>query len=98
MVLEYIFCNCSNIRRKAYHVDNPVQAKRSSGYLKMPPPSLELRRSSTPNGAVRKWEILFHPELRYACTGLSTFKTYGLIFEKQSCKMRSFEHYLNLLK
>ena len=34
------------------------------------------------------------PELRFACT----FKTYGLIIEKQSCKMRLFEHYLNLLK
>ena len=81
MLLGIDFNNRVNIRRKAYDVDNPVQAKRSSGYVKMTPPSLELRRSSTPNGVVRKWEILFHPELRFACTGLSTFKTFGLIIE-----------------
>ena len=45
----------------------------------------ELRRSSTRYG-VEGVECPYHPELRYACTGLSIFKTYGLVFEKQSYK------------
>ena len=45
------------------------------------PPTSELRRSSTLYGVER---VVYpcYPELRYACTGLSTFKTYGLVFEK----------------
>ena len=31
MQLENDFKNQDSIRRKAYHVDNPVQAKRNSG-------------------------------------------------------------------
>ena len=45
-------------------------------------------------------EAVFHsyPELRFACMGLSGFKTYGLVFEKRSCKICSFKHDFNLLK
>ena len=32
MLLESDYNNDDKICRKAYHVDNPVQAKRSSGY------------------------------------------------------------------
>ena len=49
------------------------------------PVSSELRRSSTRYG-VESVEYPYRPELCYACTGLSIFKTYGLVFEKQSYK------------
>ena len=39
-----------------------------------------------------------YPELRFAYTGLSKFKTYGLAFEKPTNKIYFFEHYFNLLK
>ena len=39
-----------------------------------------------------------YPELRFACTRLSESKTYGLVVEKQSYKICSFEHDFNLLK
>ena len=42
----FYFNNSVNIRRKAYDMDNPVQAKRSSG-LENNHPHNELRRSST---------------------------------------------------
>ena len=38
------------------------------------------------------------PELRFACKGLSTCKTFGLAFAKQSYKRYPFEHDFNLLK
>jgi len=51
MLLGIDYNNCDAIRRKAYNVDNPVQAKRSSGwknvsYLPATPLGVELRRSS----------------------------------------------------
>ena len=82
MLIEGNLKNDSNIRRKAYNVDNPVQAKRSSGLWQQQP-------ASQPRGLnyfVVPVESGFHsyPELRFACTGLSAFKTYGLAFGKQS--------------
>ncbi len=50
------------------YLDNPAQAKRSSGYEKRLSLS-ELRRSSTHYGV---------GELRFACKGLSKCKSYGL--------------------
>jgi len=75
MLLGIDFNNCVSVRRKAYDVDNPVQAQRSSGwknvsYLPATPLGVELRRSSRVGGG-----IFTYPELRCACTGLSTFKT-----------------------
>ena len=65
--------------------------KRSAARGKMVSSVLpELRRSSTRYG-VECVESLYRPELRYACTGLSIFKTFGLAFEKQSYKMHPFE-------
>ena len=49
------------------------------------PVSPELRRSSTRYG-VEGEEYPYRPELRFACKGLSIFKTYGLVFEKQFYK------------
>jgi len=51
MLLGIDFENCVSIRRNAYDVDNPVQAKRSSGwknvsYLPATPFGVELLRSS----------------------------------------------------
>ena len=51
MFLESDYKNDDRIRRKAYHVDNPVQAKRSSGWkgILFPSPTplgVELLRSS----------------------------------------------------
>ena len=43
----------------------------------MSPASPELRRSSTRYG-VEGVEYPYRPELRFACKGLSIFKTYGL--------------------
>jgi len=39
-------------------------------------------RSGLNSYGVPVWqEVSFYPELRYACKGLSTLKTYGLAFE-----------------
>ena len=76
------------ICRKAYHVDNPVcnarlESTQSPAQLRM-----EL------NYYVVPVEAGFHsyPELRFACTGLSGFKTYGLVFDKPAYKIYSFKH------
>ena len=68
-----------SIRRKAYKVDNPVQAKAQLG-VERPLSFPQLRvgvellyRSSGKRG------VSPYPELRFACTGLFTFKTFGLI-------------------
>ena len=57
MQLENDFKNQDSIRRKAYHVDNPVQAKRSSGekdlsHLPTTPLGVELLRSSGERGVL----------------------------------------------
>ena len=80
MQLENNFKKQNNIRQKAYKVDNPLQAKRSSGYEKITP---LLTNSEGVQLLTELWEgeRAFSPELRFACKGLSPFKTFGLIFE-----------------
>jgi len=53
--------------------------KRSAARGNKTIPAPELRRSSTRYGVEGRADS-HYPELRYACTGLSTFKTYGLAF------------------
>ena len=49
-------------------------AARGKGNLSHPQP-----RSGLNSYGVQVWqEVSFYPELRYACKGLSTLKTYGL--------------------
>jgi len=80
MLLESIFKSYgSNIRQKAYNVDNPVQAKRSSGLGKRQHPFQPC--SGLNSGVLLGESSISYPELRFACTGLSTFKTCGLVFE-----------------
>ena len=62
---------------KEIYVDNPEQAKHSSGY-RMHSLHLELRSSSTHYG-VECVRCSCHPELRFACSGLSMYKSFGLL-------------------
>ena len=66
------------IRRKAYNVNNPVQAKRSSG-IEIPLHNLSCV-AVQPTTGLRAWVLYSLPELRFACTGLSMCKTYGLFW------------------
>ena len=70
-------------------------AARGKGHLLLPstPQWVELLSEFR-----ERWVISSYLELRFAYTGLSTFKTYGIIIAKQSCSMRSLVSYLNLLK
>ena len=82
MLLESNFkSNSSRIRRKAYNVDNPVQAKRSSGYGYNCHP-INPVAGWTP-AEFRERERISYPELRFACTGLSMRKTYGLVLKNK---------------
>ena len=66
------------MRRKVCHVDNPVCNVGLRIYTILAQLRMEL------NYYVVPVEAGFHsyPELRFACTGLSGFKTYGLVFDK----------------
>ena len=93
-MLESNYKNYGRIRRKAYNLNNPVcnaglgiDQSSSNSVL-----GVELLRSSG------RGRFSSYPELRFACTGLSGFKTCGLAFEKRSYKVCSFEHDFNLLK
>ena len=91
MQLESSFKSQDSIHRKAYKVDNPLQAKRSSGgktALSFP----QLRQELNSFGVKGERSVSPYPELRFACTGISTFKTFGLILNA------SFEQVFNLLK
>jgi len=78
---------------KALNMDSPVQALGAARGNGNPP--LFQPRSGLNSYGVPVWQvILLYPELRFACEGLSVFKTYGLVFDKQS----PVEHILNLLK
>jgi len=83
MLLEKIFKNYSSrIRRKAYNIDSPVQAQRSSG-LWMPHPPHRTPVGVQPTTGLIGWVVYSYPELRFACTGLPICKTYGLLFENK---------------
>jgi len=70
MLLESNFKSYDSTRRKAYNVDNPVQAKRSSGFrdttpTRSTPKRVELLRSSEgqsviflPRAALRLHEVI----------------------------------------
>jgi len=67
--------------RKDLNVNNPVQAKRSSGVEDAPPlPRTPLVRSSTRYGVVGKEGASFNPALRFACTGLFIFALFESLF------------------
>jgi len=81
MLLERDFKNqVSRIRRKAYNIDSPVQAKRSSG-LWMPPHTTQNSVGVQPATGLIGGVLSFTPSC--ACTGLSMCKTYGLLFENK---------------
>ena len=67
----------AKIRRMAYNVNNPV----CNAGLKNHPYITQLRIGVELLYAVSKdMGALSYPELRFAYTGLFTFKTYGLVF------------------
>jgi len=102
MFLENDDKNDDRIRRKAYHVDNPVQAKRNDDKnddrirrkaYNLDNPVQAKRSSGYRNPSIPQNSVGVQP-----ASGLSTFKTYGLEFEKRACKRRSLEQDINLLK
>ena len=63
---------------KALNMDNPKQAKRSSGNIQISPPLQPrsgLNYYVVPTG-VSKFS---YPELRFACLGLSGFDAFGVL-------------------
>ena len=92
MLLESKLKSYGRMRRKAYYVDNPVQAKRSSGFMNATPPA-------QPHSGLNYYVVpirgmpLFTPSCASLARGYQCVRPAVLLL-----KMHQIEHNFNLQK
>jgi len=70
----------TKIRRKAFNMNNPVCNAGLTSHTYAAQLRSELNCYAVPEGM----GVLSYPELRFAYTGLFTFKTFGLVFTNKN--------------